>query len=495
MRKLLSVKQIESLVRWLCRKLSLEELFTAAEVIIAVLSDERRDIKCRGSFCEEHPHYRKFYVDPIPPLTESPAPQPLLPSRDWKQLVKQYKRDYGKELKPVRRRDSSTQLLNSVHCPHCGAPGKFIYYNDGKKRSQLRCKVCGRVSQIKRHHRPRKTVFWCPYCGYALFFWKRSENVTIHKCPNYSCPQYLAALRKLNRKERKLRRRKSSQFKLHYIYREYHFDPGTLVPAEPQETQPSIHGIHAGLDVLGLVLAYNVSGGVSARQTAYFLKNIHGIPISYQTVLNYSNAAAVLCHKFNLQHKPTPDSRVAGDETYIRVNDEWNYTWFTIGANSRAIHAYHLSDSRDAKHAAITLKETVRSLPNGQSIEFIGDGNPSYDSAVHFINAQSNGNTIIRRTVTGLKNDDPESEEFRPYKQLIERLNRTYKFHTRSRCGFKNFNGALALTVLFVTHYNFLRPHIALRYKCPVRLNELDGIRTLQGRWGKILQMTTQYAA
>ena len=99
---------------------------------------------------------------------------------------------------------------------------------------------------------------------------------------------------------------------------------------------------------------------------------------------------------------------------------------------------------------------------------------------------------IQQRIVIGLKNEDEQSEDFRPFKQLIERLNRTYKFHTRSRCGFKYFNGAVALTVLFVTHYNFLRPHSSLRYKCPVPIEQLQGIQTLQDRWAKILNMATQ---
>jgi putative transposase len=102
---------------------------------------------------------------------------------------------------------------------------------------------------------------------------------------------------------------------------------------------------------------------------------------------------------------------------------------------------------------------------------------------------------LKRRTVIGLKNDDEESTEYRQFKQIIERLNRTYKFHTRSRSGFKDFNGAVALTALFVTHYNFLRHHSSLLYRCPVHLNDLDNIRTIQGRWNKILDMALDLAA
>src|SRR5881397_3778284 len=76
-----------------------------------------------------------------------------------------------------------------------------------------------------------------------------------------------------------------------------------------------------------------------------------------------------------------------------------------------------------------------------------------------------------------------------PFKQLIERLNRTYKYHVRSACGFATRNGAVAVTVLFVTFYNFLRSHMALNYRPPVDLPQLATVATLQGRWNRILEM------
>lgn len=44
--------------------------------------------------------------------------------------------------------------------------------------------------------------------------------------------------------------------------------------------------------------------------------------------------------------------------------------------------------------------------------------------------------------VIGLTNDDEVSKEFRPYKQMIERLNRTYKASYRKTNGFDNIDGA-----------------------------------------------------
>jgi len=42
---------------------------------------------------------------------------------------------------------------------------------------------------------------------------------------------------------------------------------------------------------------------------------------------------------------------------------------------------------------------------------------------------------------------------------------------------------------VFVTPYNFLRPHLARGYRVPVALPELSSVTTLQGQWNKILAL------
>lgn len=136
------------------------------------------------------------------------------------------------------------------------------------------------------------------------------------------------------------------------------------------------------------------------------------------------------------------------------------------------------------------MKEALRTAQTNQQITFVTDGNPSYPAGIHFINAQlSNTADIQHRKVIGLQNLDKESEEFRPFKQLIERLMRTYKHHVRPSHGFNSINGATALTTLFVTHYNFLRPHSSLKYNTPVHLPALESIDTIQGKWAKIISL------
>jgi len=141
--------------------------------------------------------------------------------------------------------------------------------------------------------------------------------------------------------------------------------------------------------------------------------------------------------------------------------------------------------------ATVALGEAARTLPENQALRFITDGNPAYQAGVHFLNAHRTASQPPHtlRQVIGLENLDAVSKQFRPFKQLIERLNRTYKYHVRPACGFATRNGAVALTTLFVTHYNFLRPHLSLGYRVPIPLPELSSITTLQGQWNKILAL------
>jgi transposase InsO family protein len=63
------------------------------------------------------------------------------------------------------------------------------------------------------------------------------------------------------------------------------------------------------------------------------------------------------------------------------------------------------------------------------------------------------------------------------------------KYHVKPAAGFNSNNGAVALTTLFVTHYNFLRPHMSLLGKPPVHLPELATASTIQGKWAKIISL------
>lgn len=165
-----------------------------------------------------------------------------------------------------------------------------------------------------------------------------------------------------------------------------------------------------------------------------------------------------------------------------------HFAFLFLSSESLKITAYHVADTRETLPAIIAMNEAIRTADQSQPIVLVTDGNPSYPAGIHFLNEQR-GVSIDHKKVIGLQNLDSESEAYRQFKQLIERLNRTFKYHVKPSHGFNSINGAIALVTLFVTHYNFLRPHTSLKWRTPIPLKELEGIATIQGKWAKILSL------
>ena len=279
--------KITRLVLWLCRKFTRQDLQDLIEQLQQVLAGREPEVHPRDDFRQQHPHYRDFYVDPQAPLTQPPAAPPPQPTQDWQQLCARYHQRHGRPLAPVRRQGTRT-LPAGCRCAHCGAPRDFLYLNDGRQASQLLCKVCGRLSQLPPPHRHRKTPYWCPYCHSALYRWKQRPDSTLYKCPCDHCPHYLQKQQALKWNEKLLQKLRLSQFKLRYQYREYHFQPAQLAPSALHPPTVDLTRIHRSSDLLGLVLAFHISFALSARKTAQVLRQVFGVPLSYQSVLNYA---------------------------------------------------------------------------------------------------------------------------------------------------------------------------------------------------------------
>jgi transposase-like protein len=225
------------------------------------------------------------------------------------------------------------------------------------------------------------------------------------------------------------------------------------------------------------------------------IKHLFGVSISHQTLINYTNVAAARLSGFVDANSPKPEGPCAAYETCIKVNGITRYTWFILSRVRRAICGWNLLESRERAPAlGLIYNYGPPDDPVSEDAELITDGLPSYDSAVVAYNTEAMKNTHMRvlnkHAVIGRRNLDTESETYREYKQLVERLNRTYKFHTRPRAGFKEFDGAVALTTLFVAYYNFMRPHGSLDKRPPVELECLQGKRLYPDPWVELLRQT-----
>ncbi len=476
---------VQKIVRWFCSKLSFNEFASAMVIFMEVFNGSRKDIEFKQP--DRPPHYRRFYLDTTEPLTEPPDEF----AKDWEDLLAEHFEKTGKRISIVKRQNSSSYPPEGSICRHCHAPARYLYLN-GRNSSQLLCKICGSSSPAHQNRTIPKSSRWCPYCKQAMYLFKTKPTYTAYKCNNRKCSHYLNNLKKLTYEEKAMYGKSfSSQFKLHYQYRVYNYNPSDIQVKRPDDNHGvDLSKIHNDNRTFALTLTLAINFGLSARTTKSVLKHICNIDVSHQTVINYVNAAAYHLYRFIDNNCPKPQNKMAADETYISVLGKWFYTWFGIDTKTRAICGFNVSDSRGTEPALAFLYNALGTPEENENLkyEIVTDGNPSYDSAVMAYNQEVNKSIISKFKVIGLENLDEESKEFRPFKQIVERLNRTYKFHTRPRTGFKSLEGAVALTVLFVGFYNFMRPHSALKNNAPVKLECLKDICYYPDMWIKLIK-------
>ena len=487
--------------KWICGRLTRPEFDSLMVILQEVQNGSREDFAFREE--KPSPNYRDFHQDPVPPLREPPPSKPRLGLDDWRERLAARLREHGRALRPVAARSAERRVPEHCRCEVCGAPHDYLYLNDGRKGAQYRCKVCSHLGMIERHRRTSASGLRCPHCGSSLYKWKENGHETIYKCGNDRCVFYVGNLGRLTAQESAARtaNRYDPNYKLRYQYREYHIDRTALKCRRVENAgAEALASIRNSTHVLGLVLSMFINLGLSSRQTRDALKGLFGIAVSHQTVVNYVMRAAAAVSGWLDAHLPVPGETAAGDETYIQVNGVWHYTWFVIDCASRALCGYNLSDTRGAVPALATLINAYGEPQGKDGVQrtFVRDGLGSYDNAIAAYNQMDlkagrlDGlRALVGKTVVGLENNDDVSEEYRQCKQLVERLNRTYKFHTRPRNGFKDLDGATALTTLFVAYYNHLRPHSQLKGDVPVPLAELAGTEIYPRQWEKLIELAT----
>jgi len=335
------MKIIENIAKWICRRLTKEQVIGIIEVLQGLLNDSNTKFKKSKP---EYPNYRKFQVDPEPPLD---APLKEKSEINYKNIIK------NKDIKPVKHHGKNKPEKH-IKCPYCGAPHNYIYVNNGDKKSiQYQCKVCKNTFC----ETPKISVakYRCPICRKTLYKWKSRLLVTIYKCGNDNCPRYLQNKEKLSPEEKKMQKEKPSQFKLRYIYREYKINLKDIIANELKEPLDKIDKFRYSLSTIGLVLTFHITLKHSTRETAFALRKIFGMRISHSTVDRMAKAAAPICHHFNLKNIPKVPGEQAADETYIKVKGVFHYVWFAIAKFRSIITAYKVSDNRGELAAVETL--------------------------------------------------------------------------------------------------------------------------------------------
>ncbi|OPJ54560.1 DDE-type integrase/transposase/recombinase [Clostridium oryzae] len=423
------------------------------------------------------PDYQKFKVDKLPKILR-------FEKIDYQLLLAYYKHKYNKLVKPINRRNGKS-IPEYIICPKCGAPHDYIYDNNGAK-GQYQCKVCGQTFH-QSNHGTKPVVFVCPYCGRTLDAKKDRKHFRVHKCVNPKCSYYLKNISKL---PKDLPPADKHKYKLHYIYREFTVDffkmdlnslPARAINFSFKKFNPHI---------MGLCLTYHVNLKLSTRQTAHALEEVHGIKISHTMVAHYATTAAAVIKPFVDSFNYKPSNILSADETYIKVKGIKHYVWFIMDTCKKSILGYQVSDNRAVGPCILAMRMAFNKFKQfpSKALKFIADGYSAYPLAAQQFKLEKGWDFDITQVI-GLTNDDAVTSEFRWVKQVIERLNRTFKSSYRVTCGYGSENGALYGVSLWVAYYNFLRPHPYNYWRPLNELKEFSLADNMPAKWQILIRL------
>jgi len=423
--------------------------------------------------------YLKLSVDPLP-VFGKPEIEKIY---DCAELIK------SKNISPVRRRGGK-RVPSDVSCPYCGADCDYLYDNTGS-RGQYLCKVCD--SHFNKVKPKRDDEPYCPFCLQKLVLIKKRKDFDIFRCNLTDCPYRKRKLSAMTTEQKAIFKKSPHLFKLRFIYRKFHFNFSPLSKQNDYVPTVDLPNITASPHVLGLILTYHINYGIPLRKTAALMFDVHGVKISHQTIANYCNTVAPRIKPF-IDHFPYELSdKHCGDETYIKIKGVWHYVFFFFDAAKKIITSYRVRKNRDYQSAVLAINDVLVKLKQiPEKLNLITDGNPIYLLAQQFF-AQYGINFDITQVI-GLTNDDPVSEEYRPLKQIIERLNRTFKGNYKPTTGYGADFGAISSVTLFVAYFNFLRPHTALDGNIPAVIPELQKLPNMPAKWLKLIKLSEDFA-
>ena len=443
-------------------------------LIIEELSPKKK------GFDPKSPKYKLFSVDTPPVVRE-------VQKQNYRELIKREQELFGKTIKPVKSRGGKS-VPTSVSCPFCDAPHTYIYDNSNG-RGQFLCKICTSTFFVENTV-IRPIAFYCPYCGNILSKRKERKGFNVHKCASQKCPFYKNSLASLSDSDKLEYQHYPTRFKLHYIYREFLTDFFAMDLKSMPAGTVNFNFRKFSPHILGLCLTYVVNCSLSVRKTQAVLREVHGVVISHAMVARYVRAASAIVAPFVQDYDYKPTNYLSGDETYVKVKGIKHYVWFVMDVIKRSIIGYAVSSERTLAPCMLAMRRAFSKYKEfpGMALKFISDGYTIYQLAQ--LQFAMNDMEFPLTQVIGLKNDDPVSKEYRWVKQMIERLNRTFKFSYKVTCGYGSHEGADAHVAVFVAFYNFLRPHPYNYHKPLNQIPELEKCPNMPAKWQKLIELS-----
>ena len=159
------------------------------------------------------------------------------------------------------------------------------------------------------------------------------------------------------------------------------------------------------------------------------------------------------------------------DETVLEIDGKNVWFWDIIDAKTRFLLASRLSRSRTIKEAALFMNEAKRRAGKAPKT-IITDKLAAYLDGIDLVFGGAAKH--IRSKPFTVENNT----------NLIERFHGTLKDRTKVMHGLKDMKSARLMTAGWLLHYNYLRPHEALKGKTPA---EAAGVNYPYRNWQEIV--------
>lgn len=343
----------------------------------------------------------------------------------------------------------------------------MLLYDNNNDNGQYQCKACKNTFTLKTSISGEAGIY-CPRCCHKLSQHHDRKGYFVYHCTNNTCSYYPQNKDVYLTGSKDVLKTSSEQYRLRYHYRDFKFNLDNLWALDKILVAPvNLSRIHFDSNVLGLILTYYINYGLSSRKTALILKQVHGLQISHQTVINYATSVSCAIKPLIDTYPYKIGHILSGDETYIKVRGKNHYVFFWSDTFRKIITSYTIYPIRDTRCACQSIYDCLRHYNNiPDNLLLITDGNPIYNAAQVLFDI--NHIKFDFQQVIGVKNKDETSKCYRPFKQVEERLYRTYKQNYYGTNRYDKSECANSYMVLFVCFFNFLRPHSSLRYNTPV---------------------------
>lgn len=235
--------------------------------------------------------------------------------------------------------------------------------------------------------------------------------------------------------------------------------------------------------VVASVLELYYSGN-SVREVQRRIKNLHGKKIHYSTVWQWVQHFGPAV-KAELDIYPAEiGGELHADETVIKCNGETAYYWEVLDADTRFILSTHLSQSRRSEDA-ITLFQAADDKFEGNPDKVVTDGLQAYKEGFNktwWTRYKDERPEFVHEA--GLRGNTDHNDD----NNLIERFHGNLKDRYRVMRGLGSIKTAKSILDGWVTHYNFVRPHMGLDGKTPA---EVAGIGfEIETGWNDLIANT-----